>query len=245
MVNYITINFGTTSAAPKAVEWDKAMIVGDGSPSALIESKVYQLTPDDWSTQLVEDGFSATDQFYKSIATFFSASPTPQNLFGYAHLSGALATYTDVPMDYVSGDVWEIPIKPPSDFVDSQERVKFWCCGDNIAEAGTVNEANGSVGVAFNVEKDSQDNWTGRLGFPNGLSGATCGIVKPITSDCKITVNFTAGTQANISSVLSEYNINMVSMALENEATLVGTGEYFEIWKQRSRITQIIFLVVN
>ncbi|MEE9438992.1 MAG: hypothetical protein V3V14_08340 [Saprospiraceae bacterium] len=221
MVNYITINFGTTSAAPKAVEWDKAMIIGDGSPSSLTDSKLYALTTEDWSSQLVEDGFSLTDQFYESVAIFFAASPTPQNLFGYAHLSGAVITYADVPMDYVSGDVWEIPIKPPAGFQAGQEQVKFWCCGEDIGTGtSTINAANGSLGVAFNVEKDPADNWTGRLGFPNGLSGETCGIVKPLTSDCKITVSFTAGSQANISSVLSEYNINMVSMALENDATL-------------------------
>ena len=53
--------FGSSSAIPKAVEYDKAMIVGDGSPSTLSESTMYELDPTSWQSTLEDDGFELGD----------------------------------------------------------------------------------------------------------------------------------------------------------------------------------------
>lgn len=221
MGEYLTIYLGTSTAGPKAVEWDKTMVVGDGQ-GILSESKVYELTPDDWQTQLTADGFTTTSTLYKSAAVYFSASPSPQRLFAYAHVSGASTDYMDVPMEYVQGNIWEIPIKPPSGFYGGIEQVKFFCCGDDIEASGQINTADGATGIGFTVEKDGAGNWTGRLEFTNGLSGisGTCGIVKPLTTDCKITIDFSAGTQAGLGTAIRDYNINMISLALDNTSVI-------------------------
>ena len=80
MGDYLTVYLGTSTAGPKAVEWDKTMIVGDGQ-GILTDSKVYELTPDDWQTQLIDDGFTTSSTLYKSAAVYFMASPSPQRLF--------------------------------------------------------------------------------------------------------------------------------------------------------------------
>lgn len=221
MGEYLTIYFGISTAGPKAVEWDKAMVVGDGS-GALGSSKVYELTPDDWATQLTDDGFTSSDTLYKSIAVFFSASPAPQRLWAYAHVSGATTDYDDVPLEYISGNTWEIPIKPPSGFGPGGtgiEQVKFYHCGANIVGTEQINTANGDTGIGFTIEVDGAGNWTGQLTFDDGLSGIN-GIIKPLTSDCKITVDFSAGTETGLSEALTDYNINMVSMALDNTSVI-------------------------
>lgn len=221
MGEYLTIYFGISTAGPKAVEWDKAMVVGDGS-GVLGSSKVYELTPDDWATQLTDDGFTSSDTLYKSIAVFFSASPAPQKLWAYAHVAGASNDYNDVPLEYIQGNTWEIPIKPPTGFSPGStgiEQVKFYHCGANIVDTEQINTANGDTGIGFTVEVDGAGNWTGQLTFDNGLSGIN-GIVKPLTSDCKITVDFSAGTESGLSEAFTDYNINMVSMALDNSSVI-------------------------
>lgn len=214
---YLTIYFGTTSAAPKAVEWDRAMLVGDGSPSTLTESKTYELSAEDWQSQLEDDGFAASDQVYKSTATFFSADPVPDKLWLYAHISGACTDYTNVPLTYVGGYTWEIPLKPPESFVGA-ERVKFYCCtGDKTI--GTFNNADGTAGIGFTVEKDGAGNWTGQLTFDNGLSGTQCGWVKKddLEPYCKITCDFRVCSRASISEAINNYKINLISLALDVE----------------------------
>jgi len=214
MGEYLTIYFGTTSATPKAVEWDRAMIVGDGSPSTLTESKVYELSSDNWQTQLTADGFTATDQLYKSLATFFSANPLPDRCWAYAYVSGACTDYSDVPLSYVGGYTWEVPIKPPEAFVGA-ERVKFYGCTGG--SDGTWNNADGSVGMGFTVEADGAGNWTGQLTFDNGLSGANCGVIhaEDLEAYCKITCDFRVCTRGLISEALNDYNINLLSLALD------------------------------
>jgi hypothetical protein len=214
MGEYLTIYFGTSSAAPKAVEWDKAMVVGDGSP-ALAATKVYELSSSTWDTELGADGFTSSDRLYKSVAMFFGATPSPDRLFVYAHVSGTVQTYGDIPLVYVSGNTWETPIKPVAGFQDGIEKVKFWGCGEDIESSGVENFANGASGVAFYVDKGVDGKWTGLLGFNNGLSG-TVGVVNPVTSDCKVTANFTAGTQSSLGTAIDEYGINMVALALDN-----------------------------
>ncbi len=221
MGEYLTIYFGTSTSGPKAVEWDKAMVIGDGT-GKVAESKTYILTPEDWITQLTDDGFSDSDTLYKSVAVYFSASPAPQSLWAYAHVSGATVDYDDVPLEYVQDNTWEIPIKPPSGFSPGGsgiEQVKFYHCGDNIVETAQINTADGATGIGFTVEKDGAGNWTGRLKFDDGLSGIN-GIVKPVTTACNITVDFSAGTDAGLSTSLVDNNINMVSLALDNSSVI-------------------------
>jgi len=221
MGEYLTIYFGTSTAGPKAVEWDKSMVVGDGS-GKVSESKVYALTPDDWETQLTDDGFTSADTLYKSIAVFFSASPAPQSLWAYAHVAGAEVDYNDVPLEYVQGNTWEIPIKPPTGFGPGGtgiEQVKFYHCGANVVATAQINAADGATGIGFTVEVDGAGNWTGQLTFDNGLSGIN-GIINPITTDCSITVDFSANTSSGLSSALTEYGINMVSLALDNDSII-------------------------
>lgn len=221
MGEYLTIYLGSSTAGPKAVEWDNSMVVGDGSV-ALSLSKVYELTPDDWATQLTDDGFTSSDILYTSIATFFAASPAPQKLWAYAHVTGDEVDYSDVPLEYVQGNTWQIPIKPPNGFAPGAtgiEQVKFYHCGENIVETGQINTANGATGIGFTVEKDGAGDWTGQLTFDDGLSGIN-GVVKPLTTVCNITVDFTAGTKASLSTAITDYNINMISLALENDSVI-------------------------
>ncbi len=220
MGEFIRIAFGASTAVPKAVEYDRAMVIGDATPSTLSESKVYELSPSNWQTQLEADGFALGDQLYDSISIFFGANPSPQRVWAYAYLSGAATTYTDVPLSYVGDEMWEIPIKPPNGFYNNLERVRFYCCGDDIGSGYTWNYADGSQGLEFTPETDNEGDWTGRITFDNGLSGAVCGIVDPLTTDCKITCDFVIGSQGGISEALNDYQINMVSLSLENNANL-------------------------
>jgi len=220
MPDYLSITFGTTTAVPKAVEYDRCMVVGDGEPSTISESKIYELDPSDWQTQLQGDGFSDGDQLYDSVSLFFAASPSPNRLWAYAYISGAENCYTDIPLEYVEGTIWEIPTKPPRRFGSNIERVRFYCCGDDIGTGWTWNYADGSQGIGFTVDKDGAGNWTGRLTFGDGLSGATCGIVNPLTVDCKITADYCIGSEGDIGEAIVDFQINMISLALENESTL-------------------------
>lgn len=214
MGEYLTIYFGTTSAAPKAVEWDRAMIVGDGSPSTITESKVYELSADDWITQLTDDGFVSTDQLYKSIATYFAADPVPDRAWAYAYVSGACTNYTNVPLTFVGGYTWELPNKPPEAFIGA-ERVKFYCCEGGTG--WTYNNADGSAGIGFTVEQDGAGNWTGQLTFGDGLSGAECGWVRAddLAAYCKITCDYRLCSRGLLSEAVEDYGINLISLALD------------------------------
>jgi hypothetical protein len=191
------------------------MIVGDGSPSTLSESKVYELSSENWQTQLNNDGFTSTDQLYKSVSTFFSADPVPDRVWAYAYVSGACTDYSDVPLNYVGGYTWETPLKPPDGFL-ADEQVTFYCCTGNKS-IGTVNKADGSAGIGFTVEQDGAGNWTGQLTFSNGLSGSNCGWIgaDDLEAYCKITCDFRVCSKGLISEAVDNYNINMMSLALD------------------------------
>jgi len=220
MSEYITINFTPSTAGPKAVEWDRCMIVGDASPSTLSASKIYEFASDDWDSQLATDGFAVGDLFYDSVGIFFSASPSPNRLWGYAYLSGEETCYTDVPLNFVEDDTWETPLKPPTQFLNGIQRVRFWCCGDDIGTGWTYNYADGSQGIGYTVVTNAAGNWDGRLTFDNGLSGEACGVVDPLTVDCKITLDFCIGEQGGIGEAIKDYNINMISLSLDNDEDL-------------------------
>lgn len=222
MGEFITIFFGPSAAAPAAVEYDKSMIVGDGS-AHLSSSKLYALTSSTWQTDLTDDGFLITDQLYKSVADFFAASPTPEEVYAYAYVSGSDVEYTDIPLSPIDDTIWEIPSKPPKGFYPDGtglERVRFYHPGAGFQ----WNYKDGSIGLAFTVVTDSQGNWNGQLKFPNGLTGTSGPIVKPVESDDKVTVDFTMGTKGGVGDQIAEYGINMVSLALENTETLKNYG---------------------
>ena len=219
MGEFITIFMGPAAPQPAAVEYDKSMIVGDGS-AHLSSSKLYALTSDAWQTELEDDGFSDSDQLYKSVADFFAASPVPDNVFVYGYVSGSSVEWTDVPLTPIDDTIWEIPSKPPEGFGPGGtglQRIRFY----HPTNTGFQwNYANGATGIAFTVETDSQGNWNGQLKFPNGLTGQSGAIVKPVESNDKITVDFTIGTKGGVGDQIKEYGINMVSLALENTESL-------------------------
>jgi len=219
MGEFITIFFGASAAAPAAVEYDKSMIVGDGS-AHLSSSKLYLLTQDGWQGSLEDDGFSNSDQIYNSIADFFAATPSPERVYLYAYVSGDSVEWEDVPLSPINDTTWEIPSKPPNGFGPGGtglERVKFY---HPTSTGFQWNYSDGATGLAFTVLKDSQDKWTGQLQFPNGLTGQSGNIVKPLESDDKITVDFTMGSKGSVGDQISEYGINMISLALTNSSDI-------------------------
>ena len=218
MSEYIQITFGQSTAAPKAVEYDRAMIVGDGTPGTITESTVYELTPSTWEATLGGAGFALGDTLYNSVSIFFSADPSPQRVWAYAYLSGAEQCYLDVPLNYVSGEVWEIPLKPPNDFYLGIQRVKFYCCDGGTG--WTYNYADGSAGMAWTALLDGAGNWDGQIDFSNGLSGESCGDVDPLTTGCDIRADFCIGSQGGLGEAITQYQINLISLALENTADL-------------------------
>lgn len=220
MSDYIQIYFGTSSAAPKAVEWDRAMIVGDAAPSALTESKFYELTSSNWQTLLEDDGFELGDTLYDSVAIFFAISPSPQRVFAYAYIAGTATVYSDVPLELVSGNIWQIPIRPPTGWKAGEEnQVKYFGYGDDIGTGYTINTSDGVQGEAFTILTDGAGNWDGQLEFTNGLDHLGT-VDKPVPSNAKVTASFAAGTNTSIGEIIAEYNINMVTLALDNNSTL-------------------------
>lgn len=250
MGEFITIIMETSAAAPAAVEYDRSMIVGDGS-AHLSSSKLYALTSTTWQTSLEDDGFSNSDQLYKSVADFFAASPTPENLYAYAYVAGSSVEWEDVPLTPVDNTIWEIPSKPPEGFGPGGtglQRVRFY---HPTSTGYQWNYAAGGTGLAFTVMKDSQGNWNGQLKFPNGLTGTSGAIVKPVEIDDKITVDFTIGSKGGIGDQISEYGINMVSLALPNtdslknySSNIFGTSQVDDLDTMMSAIAgkQCIFI---
>ena len=222
MGEFITILFGPSAPAPAAVEYDKSMIVGDGS-AQLASSKLYAVTNTDWQTQLEDDGFSDSEQIYKSVADFFAASPSPENLFVYAYVAGVDADYSDMMLTKIDGNTWEIPSKPPEGWGPSSTgtaRVRFY---HPTSTGFQWNYQDGSTGMGFTVGKDSQNLWNGQLTFPNGLSGQSGSVVleSVLGTDEKITVDFTIDpNKGGVGEKIKEYDINMVSLALENSQSL-------------------------
>ena len=223
MGEFITIFFGPSAPAPAAVEYDKSMIVGDGS-AQLASSKFYAVTNEDWQTQLGDDGFSDSEQIYKSIADFFAASPSPENLFVYAYVAGSDVDYSDMILAKIDDTTWEIPSKPPEGWGPSATgtaRVRFYGCPKGTGFQW--NYQDGSTGVGFTIVKDSQLSWNGQLQFPNGLSGSSGPVVieSNLGTNCKITVDFTIDPdKGGVGEKIADYDINMVSLALENSQGL-------------------------
>jgi len=231
MGEYITIIFGTSSAAPKAVEFDNALIVGDASAS-MTESTLLALTSDSWASALEDAGYSSSDQMYKSVANYFAASPTPENLYAYGYLAAATGCQSDVPLVKIDDITWETPTKPPTDWCGTGTKfVNFY--GSDGSYNPVVNEIDGTPGLPFIEKTDGLGNWNGQLTFPTGLSGME-GIVTEsnLTPAAKITVDYIIGAQGGIGEVIDEYNINLVSLSLANTGLLgqhsdnvFGTGQ--------------------
>ena len=249
MGEFISIFFGPSAVAPAAVEFDKSMIVGDGS-AHLSSSKLYLLTQTAWQSTLEDDGFSDSDQLYNSVADFFAASPSPEQVYAYGYVSGSDVEYEDVPLSPVDDTIWEIPSKPPKGFYPAGtglERVRFYHPGTGFQ----WNYADGSIGLAWTKGEDSQGNWNGQMTFPNGLTGTSGPIVKPVEADDKITVDFTMGTKGSVGDQIAEYGINMVSLALANTDSITdyatnvfGTGQVDDLDTMMSSIAgkQCIFI---
>ncbi len=256
MGEFITILFGASAAAPTAVEYDKSMIVGDGS-AQLASSKLYAVTNEDWQTQLEDDGFSDSEQIYKSVADFFAATPTPESLFVYAYVSGADADYTDITLNKIDDTTWEIPSKPPEGWgpgATGLARVRFY---HPTSTGFQWNYQDGSTGLGFTVGVDSQSNWNGELTFPNGLSGQSGAFVPEtnLGTTSKISVDFTIDpNKGGVGEKIAEYDINMVSLALENNTALkdyatnvFGTSQVNDLDTMMSAIAgkQCIFIYAS
>jgi len=256
MGEFITIFMGVSAPAPAAVEYDKSMIVGDGS-AHLASSKLYAVTNTDWQTQLEDDGFSDSEQIYKSVADFFAASPTPENLFVYAYVAGSDTDYSDMMLTKIDDTTWEIPSKPPEGWAPSSTgiaRARFYGCPKGTGFQW--NYQDGSTGLGFTIVKNSQDAWNGQLQFPNGLSGSD-GIVLEtnLGTNCKITVDFTIDPdKGGIGEKIADYDVNMVSLALENSQNLknystniFGTSQVNDLDTMMSAIAgkQCIFIYAS
>jgi len=215
MSRFITVIFGSAGAAARAIEWDNSLIVGDGS-EVLSETTVYLLTADTWQTALISAGFSDSDQLYKSVSIFFSASPIPEQVYVIAYVEGSTTEYNDIPLTKIDDETWEIPNKPPEGWKDDIKRVRFYCCEGS--DEYTWNYQDGSTGIGFTELTDAEGNWTGQLEFPDGLTGEECGIVTNLTTNCKITVDFEIEEgKEKIGETITTYNISLISLALPND----------------------------
>lgn len=216
MGEYLTIIWDAETPAAAAVPWDNCMLVVHGSEASLAASAVIACTTDDWTTQLTSAGFSESNDGYKSVAQFFAASPTPgSTLYVLALVSGAVDIYQDIKMSKITDYIYETTVKPPLGFYGA-ERVKYF--PDTDLTGYWYNNADGSVGMSFTIEKDNQNNWTGRLNFANGLSGVT--IDKPPNSDGKVLLSFRIGkATADVSENIELFGINMMATSVPNTRT--------------------------
>lgn len=215
MGEYLQIIWDAETPSAKAVKWDNAMIIGKPGSSGITESTILSMDADDWQTILSNAGFANTDQTYLSVSDFFAADPIPgSDLIVAVYASGAEINYENTPLKKVTSYIWETPIKPPSGWVGT-EQVKYF---PNADESGNyINKADGSVGMPFVIEKDFSDNWTGRLNFSSGLSGAEIDI--PPRMGCKITASFTVNPGVSpISDALKNFDINLLALSLPNTA---------------------------
>jgi len=227
MGEYLTIIWDAETPGAAEVPWDNTMLVVHGSEASLSETTTLAMTADDWSTIMVNAGFAETDQAYESVAQFFAASPTPgSTLYVLALASGAVSEYYDSKLLKITSTLYETAIKPPLGFIGVQ-RVKYFPNKDLTGY--WYNNADGSVGMAFDVETDGFGNWTGRLNFENGLSGVQ--IDSPPATNSKITVDFKIGkATADVGEAIEQYNINMMAVAYENDKTkscYSGSNTYY------------------
>lgn len=210
----IQIYFGGGTPAPAAVEWDRFMLIVDGSESTTVtESQTIIITePGD----LTDYGFGTDSRAYKSAAMFFLPDPAPEELYVYIYVSGGDTTYENYPLIKRTDTVWETPKKPPS--WDGDKKVRFYGCegGTGYAE----NYQNGSQGIGFTEYTDKEDNWTGQLRFLSGLSGTESIVTESnLTTDCKITASFTVGSEGSVADAIDQYAINGIAIALDNSST--------------------------
>lgn len=242
----IKIYWDQESAAPKAVVWENPMLIGNVSGTISEEDAgLRQITS---ASDLLDLGYSEDSRMYKSASVFFQASPTPESLYVYEYYPGSTTSYEDVPLDYTQENTFESPLKPPEGFT-GDEKVTFYCSDED--EDGTENYANGGTGMGFKIITDESGNWTGRLDFLSGLSGAECGIVEDLDESYKITADIDIGDAGKMSETIGKKNINMIAMALDNDSdrknytndpegaddsTVFGESEADDILKIRNAI---------
>jgi len=213
MGEYLTIIWDAETPSAAEVPWDNCMLVVQGSEASLSSSTVIACTADDWSTQLVNAGFTASDQAYESVSIFFSATPTPGcTLYVLALVSGAVQNYIDQPMLYVSDYIYETAAKPPLGFVGTQQ-VKYFPVAENTGY--WINTQDGVTGLGFSLVTDELGNWVGQLNFSNGLSGNV--IDKPPRTGSKITCSYKIGKAvADITETIEQFRINMMAVSYQN-----------------------------
>lgn len=211
----IEVYFGTASAAPKAVEWDNAMLVGNQGSSSKSNETLKITSADD----LLDYGFTTDDQLYNSAADFFSAGTNPpSSLYCYIYNENDTGTCNeDLPLVFAGDNDFETPVKPPEGFCGDQ-RVKFFG-QETISDTGVWNYADGSQGVGFTVNTDGLGNWDGTLTFPSGLSGEE-GVVSDLDENAKILADVILGSKGNIGGEIERYNVNICALALENGKNL-------------------------
>jgi len=218
MGEYLTILWEAATPSAKAVEWDNCMIIGDKGSASITETTIYQMTSDTWQATLANAGFAATDQTYLSIGDFFGASPIPGGTLTLAiYVSGTTNCFEHIPLVKVDETTYETPMKPPASF----------CSGQFVRYFKDQNEADfyknfedGSLGTAFEIEVDGNNDWTGRLIFDDGLSYDALNVDDPLDDNSKITIDFNVNAGMSVlSDAIDQYNINMVALALENDNT--------------------------
>lgn len=213
MGEYLTIIWDAETPAAAEVPWDNCMLVVQGDEAGVGSSTVIACTADDWSTQLINAGFSQSDQAYESASIFFAATPTPGcTLYVLALVSGNVATYTDQPLLKVTDYIYETAAKPPLGFVGT-EQVKYFPVSENTGY--WTNTQDGAQGLGFTKVTDQLGNWNGQLNFINGLSGNV--IDKPPRTGSKITCSYKIGkATADVSDTIELYNINMMAVSYQN-----------------------------
>jgi len=194
------------------------MIIGDKGSASITETTIYQMTSDTWQATLANAGFAITDQTYLSIGDFFGASPTPGCTLTLAiYVSGTVNCFANMPLVKVNETTYETPMKPPASFCSGQF-VRYF--KDQEEADFYKNFADGSVGTAFEIEVDGNNDWTGRLIFDDGLSYDAVNVDDPLDDDSKITIDFNVNAGMSVlSDAIDQYSINMVALSLENDNT--------------------------
>jgi len=216
MGEYLTIIWDAETPAPAEVPWDNCMLVVQGSEASLANSTVIACNANDWSTQLINAGFSVSDQAYESTSIFFAATPTPGcTLYVLALVSGNIQEYHDQPMLYVTDYIYETATKPPLGFIGTPE-VKYFPVAENTGY--WINTQGGATGLGFSLVNDELGNWVGQLNFVNGLSGNV--IDKPPRTGSKITCSYKIGKAvADVTDTIEQYKINMMAVSYQNSSS--------------------------
>lgn len=218
MGEYLTILWEAATPSAKAVEWDSCMIIGEKGSASITETTIYRMTSDTWQAVLDDAGFAITDQTYLSVGDFFGASPIPGcTLTLGIYVSGVVNCRENMPLARVDVTTYETPIKPPVGFCSGQF-VRYF--QDKDLADFYKNFADGSVGTAFEIERDGNNDWTGRLIFDDGLSYDADNIDDPLDADSKITIDFRVNEGIrSLVDAMTRYDVNMVALSLANENT--------------------------